>query len=82
VFNIFTHKGNANQKYTKILSHLSQIGHNQENKQKCWRRCGRWRERNLHTLLMRVNEDKYYGNQYGVPGNLKINDTTIPLCWA
>jgi hypothetical protein len=30
---ILRHKGNANQNYTKIPSHSSQIGHHQENKQ-------------------------------------------------
>jgi hypothetical protein len=33
MFNIFSHKGNANQNYTKIIPYLSQIGNHQENKQ-------------------------------------------------
>jgi hypothetical protein len=33
MFNILIHKGNANQNYTKIISHPSQIGNHQENKQ-------------------------------------------------
>jgi hypothetical protein len=33
MFNILTHKGNANQNYTEIHSHPSQIGNHQENKQ-------------------------------------------------
>jgi hypothetical protein len=33
MFNIFTHKGNANQNDTEIPSHPTQNDYNQENKQ-------------------------------------------------
>jgi hypothetical protein len=32
MFNILIHKGNANQNYTNIPSHPSEIGNHQENK--------------------------------------------------
>jgi hypothetical protein len=33
MFNILSHKGNANQNYTEILFHPNQNGNHQENKQ-------------------------------------------------
>jgi hypothetical protein len=33
MFDIFSHKGNANQKYSEIPSHSSQNGNHQENNQ-------------------------------------------------
>jgi hypothetical protein len=33
MFNILIHKGNANQKHTRIPIYPTQIGHHQENKQ-------------------------------------------------
>jgi hypothetical protein len=33
MFNIFSRKGNVNQKYTEIPSHPNQTGNHQENKQ-------------------------------------------------
>jgi hypothetical protein len=33
MFNTLNHKGNANQHYTKIACHSSQIGNHHENKQ-------------------------------------------------
>jgi hypothetical protein len=39
--NILSHKGNANQNYTEILSHPSQNGNHQENKQHAGKDAGK-----------------------------------------
>jgi hypothetical protein len=44
IFNTFSHKGNANQNYTEIPSHSSQLGHHQGNKQEM---LGRMRAKEL-----------------------------------
>jgi hypothetical protein len=54
MFNIFRHKGNANQNYTEIVSHPSHSGYHQENKQQIlerkWGERGREKQEPLHTI--------------------------------
>jgi hypothetical protein len=52
MFNIFSHKRNANPNYTKIPSHPSQIGNHQENKQRML--ASMRRNRNLYRLFMGI----------------------------
>jgi hypothetical protein len=54
MFNILSHKENANQNNTKIPSHLSQIGNQQGNKQQQML-ARMWRKRNLHTPLVEMS---------------------------
>jgi hypothetical protein len=52
MFNIVSHKGTRNQNGTEILSHPSQNGYHQENKQQILERmCGK---RNPYTLLVEI----------------------------
>jgi hypothetical protein len=50
IFNILSHKGNANQNDTEIPSHTSQNGYHQENKQQQML-VRMWGELNSCTLL-------------------------------
>jgi hypothetical protein len=52
MFDILNHKEKANQNYTKILPHPSQIGYYQENKKQMVARI--WGKRNPHTLLVGI----------------------------
>jgi hypothetical protein len=52
MFNTLSHKGNANQNFTDILSHPSHIGNHQGNKQQLLVRI-RGKE-NYQTVLMRM----------------------------
>jgi hypothetical protein len=62
MFNILRHKGNANQDYTNIPSHHSQIANHQKNKQML---VSIGKKKPLSTVGGNVSLCNHYGNQYG-----------------
>jgi hypothetical protein len=62
VFKLLSHKENANQRYIRILSHPSQIGHHQEDKQGT----NAGEDAGGKELLGECKRVNHYGNQYGV----------------
>jgi hypothetical protein len=63
MFNIPSHKGNANPNYTKIPPHSSKIGNHQENKQQQML-VRTWGEgQPSYTVGKNVNWHNHYGNQ-------------------
>jgi hypothetical protein len=52
MLNTLSHKGNANQNYTKISLHTSKIGNHQENKQQMLVK--KHGKRHPHTLLVEM----------------------------
>jgi hypothetical protein len=64
MFNILSHKVNANQNYTEVLSYPCQKGNHQENKQQMLMRM--WGEKELlYTVGGNANWSSHHGNRDG-----------------